>query len=68
MRDAFDWLAAEATEQKSARLLPIQLTPYIMGQPYRIEALEKLLADLASRDEALFATGSEIVESWARQQ
>lgn len=68
MRDAFDWLALEAAEQHSARLLPIHLTPYIMAQPYRIEALENLLADFADRKQAWFASGSAIVESWAEQQ
>ncbi|MEP2551047.1 MAG: polysaccharide deacetylase family protein, partial [Marinomonas sp.] len=43
MRDAFDWLAKEAEAQKSARILPIHLTSYIMGLPYRIGALEELL-------------------------
>ncbi|WFL76355.1 polysaccharide deacetylase family protein [Altererythrobacter arenosus] len=68
MRDAFDWLAKESAEQSSARLLPIQLTPYIMGQPFRIEALEELLADFNGRSEAWFASGSDIVQAWAEQQ
>ena len=68
MRDAFGWLADEAQRQSSARLLPMQLTPYIMGQPFRIEALEELLTELASRKEAWFASGSAIVQSWAEQQ
>ena len=68
MRDAFDWLADEARAQSSARVLPMQLTPYIMGQPFRIEALETLLCDLAGRTEAWFAGGSAIVDSWADQQ
>lgn len=68
MRDSFDWLAGEAAEQNSARLLPIQLTPYIMGLPYRIEALENLLVELAGHPEAWFATGGDIVKSWESQQ
>ncbi len=64
--DAFDWLAGEA-ETFGGRMLPLHLTPYIMGLPYRIEAFEKLLGDLASRDEAWFATGGEIVEAWGKQ-
>lgn len=63
MRDAFDWLAGEA----SGRLLPMQLTPYIIGLPYRIDTFETLLADLAGRGEAWFATGGEIVREWAAQ-
>lgn len=68
MRDACSWLASEAAEQSSARVLPMQLTPYIMGQPFRIAALEDLLADLAGRPEAWFASGSAIVENWKAQQ
>ena len=53
--------------QRSARLLPIHLTPYVMGLPYRIAALEALLARIAARDEAWFATGKEIIEAWSAQ-
>lgn len=68
MRDAFDWLADEAEAQSSARVLPIQLTPYIMGQPFRIGALEDLLSDLGQRDQSWIASGSAIAEVWAEQQ
>ena len=49
-------------------MLPVQLTPYIMGLPYRIEALEKWLAAIAARREAWFATGAEIVATWQAQE
>lgn len=68
MLDAFDWLAAEAQRHGGGRMLPIHLTPYIMGLPYRIGALEGLLAELGARGEAWFARGDEIVECWAAQQ
>ncbi len=68
MLDAFDWLAAEAAREGSGRLLPIHLTPYIMGLPYRIGALERVLGELAGRSQAWFARGDTIVESWASQQ
>jgi allantoinase len=63
MRDAFDWLAGEG----AGRILPLHLTPYIMGLPYRIAALEELLGDLAARPEAWVATGAEIVDAWEAQ-
>ena len=53
MRDAFDWLAGEG----AGRVLPLHLTPYIMGLPYRISALEDLLCDLTARPQAWAATG-----------
>ncbi len=68
LRDAADWLAREATAQSSGRLLAIHLTPYITGLPYRIGALEALLADLAARGDVWFATGSQITRHWETQQ
>ncbi len=67
MVDAFDWLAAEA-KSFGGRLLPLHVTPYIMGLPYRIEAFEQLLMQLAARPEAWVATGDEIVSVWEEQQ
>lgn len=68
LADAFDWLAAEAAREGAGRMLPIHLTPYIMGLPYRIEALENLLGKLAARKEAWFARGCDIVSTWESQQ
>jgi peptidoglycan/xylan/chitin deacetylase (PgdA/CDA1 family) len=72
MRDAFDWLAAEANGNDytngGGRMLPIHLTPYTIGQPYRIRALEELLSDLSQGETAWFATGAEIVAEWDSQQ
>ena len=68
MRDAFDWLATEATDQGDGRMLPLHVTPYIIGLPYRIAAFEALLADLVARPDAWFAPGGAIVEAWTAQQ
>jgi len=72
MRDAFDWLAAEAKGNDytagGGRMLPIHLTPYIMGLPYRIGALEQLLTDLTAREEAWIAPGADIFAEWEKQQ
>lgn len=65
--DAFDWLAKEAGSD-GARLLPVHLTPYISALPYRIEAIETLIASLASRKEAWVATGDAIAAAWAEKQ
>jgi peptidoglycan/xylan/chitin deacetylase (PgdA/CDA1 family) len=64
--DAHDWLAAEATAQ-GGRLLPLHLTPYIIGLPYRMDAFERLLADLSARPQTWFATGAEILDSYRSQ-
>lgn len=65
--DAFDWLANEA-QNYGGRVLPLHITPYIVGLPYRIDAFEKLLEQLSKRREAWFATGDDIVTSWRAQQ
>jgi allantoinase len=62
MLDAYGWLSAEG-----GRMLPLHITPYIMGLPYRIDAFEGLLAALKARS-AWFASGGDIVEAWERQQ
>lgn len=61
MRDAFDWLAAEAAATGAARMLPLHLTPYIMALPYRIDALEALLHWIAAHSEAWIAPAGDIV-------
>ena len=68
LEDAFDWLAREAADSGGGRMLPIHVTPYIMGLPYRIGAFECLLGRLAAREECWFARGDEIVASWEAQQ
>ncbi len=67
IRDAFDWLALEA-KTGGGRMLPLHITPYIIGLPYRIAAFEALLTDLVSRSQAWFATGGQIVDFWDAKQ
>ncbi len=62
MLDAYDWLAGE----NGGRMIPLHITPYIMGLPYRIDALERLLSELQSRS-AWFATGNQIIDAWEQQ-
>lgn len=72
MHDSFAWLTAEAQgtayTKGGGRMLPMQITPYIMGLPYRIGALEDLLAEFTASEAAWFATGAEIVAEWEKQQ
>lgn len=65
--DAQDWLAAEAATLGCGRLLPLHLTPYIIGLPYRMDAFERLLADLSARRTTWFARGSDILDSYRSQ-
>lgn len=66
MRDAYHWLAVEA-QSHGGRMLPMHITPYIMGLPYRIDAFEKLLQFLADQPDAWFARGDQILDSWKAQ-
>ena len=65
--DAAAWLLAEA-ETGGGRMLPMPLTPYIMGLPYRIAAFDQLILRLAAMPDTGFATGSEIFEAWKAQK
>jgi allantoinase len=67
IEDAADWLIAEAASSGSCRMLPLHLTPYIMGLPYRMDAFEILLKQLVARPQAWFANGGEIVSAWESQ-
>jgi len=59
IRDAYAWLEGEAV-RFGGRMLPLQVTPYILGLPYRIGAFETLLAWLADQPGTWFAGVSEI--------
>jgi len=67
MRDGADWLLAEA-QHHGGRMLPMHLTPYIMGLPYRIATFEKLVSDLAERNEIGFTRGDAMLDCWKQQQ
>jgi len=60
IRDAHGWLAKEA-DRFGGRMLPLHMTPYIMGLPYRIGALEGLLGWLATQPQTWFASAGAIV-------
>jgi hypothetical protein len=65
--DACAWLADEAAIKGGGRMLPLHLTPYITGLPYRIASVEALLADLAARADTWIAPGADIVAAWTAQ-
>ena len=62
--DAADWLVVEAARECGGRMLPLHLTPYIMGLPYRIGVFEQLLAALSARGDCWFARGIDIVRQF----
>jgi peptidoglycan/xylan/chitin deacetylase (PgdA/CDA1 family) len=65
--DQFDLLYREATPE-NGRVMAISLHPWIIGQPYRIGALEEALAYIMRHRGVWPATGSEILDAWKAQQ
>ena len=59
-KEAFDTLYKEGAE--SARFMAIALHPYLIGVPYRIGYLDKLLEYIRSHDDVLMMTGGEILD------
>lgn len=62
MRDAHALLASEAATF-GGRMLPLNVTPYVMGLPYRMGAFEDLLDWLAARPDTAFHTLDEIADA-----
>jgi hypothetical protein len=48
--------------------MAISLHPWVIGQPYRIRALEEALAHIMRHKGVWPATGSQILEAWRAQQ
>ena len=59
---AADVLRTEA-DSYGSRVLNISLSPWVVGQPYRIKALEDLLARLSDMPDARPMTAAEIIEA-----
>ena len=68
IRDACDYLLAEAGATGAGRLLALSIHPWLLGQPHRIAALEAVLEHLAAQTGVWSASGAEIVAAWQEQQ
>lgn len=64
--DHFDVLYKESATE-GGRIMPISLHPWVIGQPYRIKALEDALAHIMSHKDVWAATGSQILDAWQPQ-
>ncbi len=65
--DQFDVLYEEAGAQ-GGRILAISLHPFVIGQPYRIGALESALTHVMRHPGVWPATGAEILDAWKAQR
>jgi allantoinase len=63
---AFELLEDEATKE-GGRVLPLPLHPWVIGQPHRIRALERVLDTILSSPTVWAASGSEIVDAYRAQ-
>ncbi len=54
--------------EKGGRVLHLSLTPYVIGQPWRIRTLEDTLKIILEKESSWSATGQEISTCWAEQQ
>ena len=57
--EAMDFLASEH-DRVGGQCLCVQVTPYVMGQPFRIAAFESLLSELRARGDVALLTPGEI--------
>ena len=64
--DQFDLLHEESQTQ-GGRIMCISLHPWVIGQPYRIGALENALAHIMRHPSVWPATGAEILDAWKAQ-
>ncbi|WP_417598998.1 polysaccharide deacetylase family protein [Pararhodobacter oceanensis] len=64
---AFDALLAEA-KTRGARMLSLSLSPWIIAQPSRIRALDRLLARITATEGVTSATGEDLRNDWLEMQ
>ncbi|MGB6230653.1 MAG: hypothetical protein WBF53_11075 [Litorimonas sp.] len=64
--EAVDYLSSEH-DRYGGQSLCVTLTPYIIGQPFRIAALEALLAELRGRDDVAILTPGEVDAQFRKQ-
>ncbi|MFQ6010962.1 MAG: polysaccharide deacetylase family protein [Nitrososphaerales archaeon] len=64
-KDQFDTLYEEGGE--NGRVMCLSLHPFVIGQPFRIKALDRVLKYITNKKGVWVTTGSEIID-WASKQ
>ncbi len=64
---AFARLHGEAGQHDGGRILSLSVSPWILGYPHRIRALERVLAQILEIGSVWHATGMEIVDAFKSQ-
>lgn len=63
VEDAFEFLLRES-ETGGGRMLSLNIHPWVLGQPHRIQYLERVLEKLSNHPEVWSASASQIIEVW----
>ncbi len=63
--ETFDVLYEEGAQ--NGRVMAIALHPFLIGAPHRIRTLDRALSYIASHGSVWFATGSEIIDAYRKQ-
>ncbi len=64
--ETFDVLYEEGVQ--NARVMAIALHPFLIGAPHRIRTLDRALSYIAAHGNVWFATGSEIIDAYRKQE
>jgi allantoinase len=64
--ETFDVLYEEGA--RNGRVMAIALHPFLIGAPHRIRTLDRALSYIASHGNVWFATGSEIIDAYRKQE
>ncbi len=65
--DAFEFLLEESSIG-GGRVLGLNIHPWVLGQPHRIQYLERVLEKLSSHPAVWSTSGGEIATTWKNQQ
>ncbi len=66
VEDALDFMLKESSTQ-GGRVLGLSIHPWVLGQPHRIQYLERVLERFSKNDAIWSASPSEIIRCWKRQ-
>lgn len=66
--DACDFLVSEAEASGAGRLLALNVHPWMLGQPHRIGALERVLDHVVQTEKVWNAGPRDIVGAWRKSQ
>lgn len=68
VEDACDFLIGEAESTGGGRLLALNIHPWMLGQPHRIRALERVLQHITNTGKVWSAAPGEILAAWRAAQ